>query len=336
MYNCEFCESSFTLKNNLNNHKKTAKYCLQKQFIEANFSCSGCKKILCSKKRLETHITKCIEYLLNIQKEKYELELKHQDMRFQQILIEKEKYELELKHQDMRFQQILSEKEKLEKDKLIITEIEKFIKELEFKLNEKDKRIKELEDKMHSLLVKAVLRPTVTNTDNRIQQTINNLIPLTDDHLKEQAEFLTLDHIKQGALGYANFACDYALKDRITCVDIARRKIKYKNSDGQIVTDPEMNLLSRKLFTSIKDKNTKLTNQYKGELRDMILKKYMESGNDISDEETKELESTIDQMNKDIQEASNLYYQTIEITDGKKPDIYHDFIREVCNKTSNK
>ena len=183
MYNCEFCESSFTLKNNLNNHKKTAKYCLQKQFIETNFSCSGCKKILCSKKRLETHITKCIEYLLNIQKEKYEAELKHQDIRFQQIL------------------------------------------------SEKDKRIKELEDRMHSLLVKAVLRPTVTtNTDNRIQQTINNLIPLTDDYLKEQAEFLTLDHIKQGALGYANFACDYALKDRITCVDISRRKVKYKET----------------------------------------------------------------------------------------------------------
>ena len=212
MYNCEFCESSFTLKNNLNNHKKTAKYCLQKQFIEANFSCSGCKKILCSKKRLETHITKCIEYLLNIQKEKYEVELKHQDMRFQLILSEKEKL-------------ILSEKEKL------ISEKEKLIKELEFKLNEKDKRIKELEDRMHSLLVKAVLRPTVTtNTDNRIQQTINNLIPLTDDHLKEQSEFLTLDHIKQGALGYANFACDYALKDRITCVDISRRKVKYKET----------------------------------------------------------------------------------------------------------
>jgi hypothetical protein len=31
------------------------------------------------------------------------------------------------------------------------------------------------------------------------------------------------------------------------------------------------------------------------------------------------------EINKDIQECSNLYYQTVEIT-----DIYHDFIREVC------
>jgi hypothetical protein len=303
MYDCKLCDSTFSSKSTLNHHQKTAKYCIQKQYIETNFSCSGCKKVLSSKKRLETHTTTCREYSLNVQKEKYEVELKEKDKKLQQIINEKD---IEIN----RFQQII---------------------------NEKDKRITDLEDRMHSLLVKAVSRPTVTtNTDNRIQQTINNLIPLTDDHLTEQAEFLTLDHIKQGALGYANFACDYALKDRITCVDIARRKIKYKNSDGQIVTDPEMNVLSRKLFTSIKDKNTKLTNQYRGELRDMILKKYMESGNDISDEETKELETTIDQMNKEIQEASNLYYQTMEITDGKKPDIYHDFIREVCNKTVNK
>jgi len=303
MYDCKLCDSTFSSKSTLNHHQKTAKYCIQKQSIETNFYCSGCKKALSSKKRLETHTTTCREYSLNVQKENYELELKEKDKKLQQVINEKD---IKIN----RFQQII---------------------------NEKDKRITDLEDRMHSLLVKAVSRPTVTtNTDNRIQQTINNLIPLTDDHLSEQAEFLTLDHIKQGALGYANFACDYALKDRITCVDIARRKVKYKNSDGQIVTDPEMTVLSKKLFTSIKDKNTKLTNQYKRELRDMILKKYIESGNDISDEETKELEITIDQINKDIQEASNLYYQTIEITDGKKPDIYHDFIREVCNKTSNK
>ena len=62
MYNCEFCESSFTLKYTLNNHKKTAKYCLEKQLIETNFFCSGCKKVLSSKRRLETHTTGCLEY----------------------------------------------------------------------------------------------------------------------------------------------------------------------------------------------------------------------------------------------------------------------------------
>jgi len=287
MYHCNFCESTFSSKNSLNHHQKTAKYCLQKQSIENNFTCSGCKKNLSSKRRLETHIIGCIEYSLNTQKEKYELELKQQNIRFQNLI------------------------------------------------SEKDRRIKELEDRMDSLLVKAVSRPTVinSNTDNRIQQTINNLIPITDDHLKEQAQFLTLDHIKQGALGYANFACDYALKDRITCVDVSRRKVKYKNQDGLVITDPEMSVLSKKLFSSIQEKNTELTRQYKKELRELILQKFVESGDDMTDEQTSDLDKAIEEINKHMENVSNLDSEVTKIAEGEKPNIYHEFIKEVCNKT---
>jgi hypothetical protein len=210
----------------------------------------------------------------------------------------------------------------------------KQIASLEKIISEKNIHIKELEDRMHSLLVKAVSKPTVINsTDNRIQQTINNLIPITDDHLKEQAQFLTLDHIKQGALGYANFACDYALKDRITCVDVSRRKVKYKNQDGIVITDPEMSVLSKKLFCSIKDKNTELTRLYKQELREMVLQKFRDSGDDMTDEKTMDLDMAIEQINKHMENASNLDYQVTKIVQGEKPNIYHEFIKEVCNKT---
>jgi hypothetical protein len=204
-------------------------------------------------------------------------------------------------------------------------------------ISEKDKHIKELESKLENIALKAVSRPTnivnTTNTDNRIQQTINNLIPITDDHLREQAQFLTLDHIKQGALGYANFACDYALKDRITCVDVSRRKVKYKNQDGIVITDPEMSVLSKKLFCSIKDKNTELTRLYKQELREMVLQKFRDSGDDMTDEKTMDLDMAIEQINKHMENASNLDYQVTKIVEGEKPNIYHEFIKEVCNKT---
>ena len=202
-------------------------------------------------------------------------------------------------------------------------------------ISEKDKHIKELEGKLENIALKAVSRPTVinSNTDNRIQQTINNLIPITDDHLKEQAQFLTLDHIKQGALGYANFACDYALKDRITCVDVSRRKVKYKNQDGLVITDPEMSVLSKKLFSSIQEKNTELTRQYKKELRELILQKFMESGDDMTDEQTSDLDRAIEQINKHMENVSNLDSEVNKIAEGEKPNIYHEFIKEVCNKT---
>jgi hypothetical protein len=108
MFNCEFCDCTFSSKNSLNHHQKTAKYCLQKQCIEKNFTCSGCKKNLSSKRRLETHIIGCVDYSLDTQKQKYELELKEQNIRFTQVIFEK------------------------------------------------DKRIKDLEDRMDSLLLKAV------------------------------------------------------------------------------------------------------------------------------------------------------------------------------------
>ena len=203
-------------------------------------------------------------------------------------------------------------------------------------ISEKDKHIKELEGKLENIALKAVSRPSVvntTNTDNRIQQVINNLIPITDDHLKEQSRFLTLDHIKQGAVGYANFACEHALKDRVACTDLSRRKIKYKNPEGQLVSDPEMMVMSKKLFTAISEKNKELSDQYKGELINMMLAKYRECGDDMKDEETKELEKYIGEINKNMDHLLTVYGQARDIAEGQRPEMYHEFVREVCSKT---
>jgi hypothetical protein len=211
----------------------------------------------------------------------------------------------------------------------------KHIASLEKIISEKEKRIKELESKLENIALKAISRPTVvnTNTDNRVQQTINNLIPITDDHLKEQSRFLTLDHIKQGAIGYANFACEHALKDRVTCTDLSRRKIKYKNPEGQLVSDPEMMVMSKKLFTAISDKNKQLSDQYRGELINMMLAKYQECGDDMKDEETRELEKYIAEINKNMDHIVSVYHQAKDIAEGQRPEMYHEFVKEVCSKT---
>jgi hypothetical protein len=300
MNKCSFCEKKFSSKYILKTHINTAKYCIENRATDTPktvviiFKCEGCKVELTSKQTLDNHKSKCVE------------------------LINKKKDEEHAKN-------LLKKDEEHSKQIAILEKI----------ILEKDQRIKDLESKLENIALKAVSRPNIinTNTDNRIQQTINNLIPITDEHLREQAQFLTLDHIKQGALGYANFACDYALKDRITCVDLSRRKIKYKNTEGQVVSDPEMTVISKKLFTAIQDKNSELVTQYKGQLRDMVLEKYRETGDIMTDEETRHLDVAIEQINKDMQEASNLYHQSKEIAHGQKPNMYHEFIKEVCNKT---
>ena len=63
-------------------------------------------------------------------------------------------------------------------------------------------------------------------------------------HFLECSTNLTLEHIKKEPRGYAEYALEYPLRDRVVCVDYARRKIKFKDSNGNVITDPEMNRLA--------------------------------------------------------------------------------------------
>ena len=72
--------------------------------------------------------------------------------------------------------------------------------------------------------------------------------PVTDEILYDNVQHLTIDHIKKGAEGYAEYALEYPLKDKLLCSDFSRRKVKFKDKDGNIITDPEMTNLARKFF----------------------------------------------------------------------------------------
>ena len=116
------------------------------------------------------------------------------------------------------------------------------------------KQIKELQDKLENI---AVSRPATSNK-TQINNYIQQLQPVTEEKLKESVSNLTIDHIKKGPEGYAQYALDYPLKDKMVCVDYSRRKIKFKDKDGNVITDPEMTGLASKFFNSIKDKNKEL------------------------------------------------------------------------------
>ena len=58
---CEFCKKIFANISSLNNHKKTAKYCLvlQDKLNVKEFMCEPCNKIFTTKHRLNTHKESC-------------------------------------------------------------------------------------------------------------------------------------------------------------------------------------------------------------------------------------------------------------------------------------
>mgnify|MGYP001379233298 CR=1 FL=1 len=67
------------------------------------------------------------------------------------------------------------------------------------------------------LLTSRGRRETMFMGSDTVLTKIQNLIPLDMTEMTEQSRYLTIDHIKNGAAGYAKFALEYPLKDRIVC-----------------------------------------------------------------------------------------------------------------------
>ena len=179
--------------------------------------------------------------------------------------------------------------------------LENKYKELKIKLYEKDNQIKDLQKTIEKL----ANRPTIKNTQINYIQNMKNI---TDDVFHENVNNLTIDHILKGAQGYAEYALDFPLKNRICCVDYSRRKVKFKDINGNIITDPEMSILATKFFKSIKDKNKNLICEYGTKLKDDI--------NDLI--EILDYKSNVDNCSED---------------DGSKTEFYNDFVKNICSKT---
>lgn len=273
---CEFCLNDFSNKTSLTTHQRTAKYCLKLQNI-SNIGSFICK--ICDKAFIR----------------KSELLSHSKSCKKDPDIIENELL-------------------------LTIKELDKyknFVEMLEKQIEEQKQTIKELQDKLENIAVTAVSRSNTSTTNKNIIQNnyIQNLQPVTDETFSENISNLTIDHIMKGPIGYAEYALGYPLKKRLMCVDYARKKIKFKDKDGNVITDPEMTNLATKFFKSIQEKNTELILSYKEE----FLEKYGDSEFD-SDEISKMIEYMLGVKNA---------------AKGEKTDFHHDFVKQICNKTIN-
>ena len=222
--------------------------------------------------------------------------------------------------------------EEKEQHKRECNELKMLFEDEKNKIIEKyENRIKELQDQLIEVIKS---RPTtiVQNNNQRINTIINNLQPITDDHLTEQAQYLTLDHIREGAEGYAKYALEYPFKDRIVCVDYARKKIKYKDQDDNIVEDPEMVRLSHKFFKAIEKKNTELSVEQINILGEQLMTLNNNPNNDMDEEETDEFELQSNKLVKDICHYRTTKLDIIDASKGNKSEIYNDFIKNICAK----
>lgn len=185
--------------------------------------CKLCKNTFVSKTSLKHH-QKTAKYCLKLQGnkiKKYVCQSCNKDV--------STKYRLQTHYQTC---------ENFSKDKLKI-EYEQLLEEKDILIDSLTKQIQQLQETIENIAIKAVQRPTTTNNTmnkTQINNFIQNMQPLTSKHLVDHAPHLTIEHVQKGASGYAEYALEYPLKDRVACVDYARRKIKFKDQKGNIVT----------------------------------------------------------------------------------------------------
>ena len=286
---CEFCKKNFKSEKILKIHKNNTKYCLKIQNKQKiYYQCEFCNKKLMSIQNLKHHHNKCIVKIKKDTNDMYNGNM-------------------------VKLEEIHNIK---------INNLTNTIEILQ-------KQVQTLQDKLENIAIKAATKPTtiVQNTQN-IEKLINNFAPITDEHLREQAKHLSIEHIRDGAPGYARFALDYPLKNRIACVDYARKKIKYKNQDGHIVVDPEMSKLSQKLFKAIDLRNEELINEYTQEIQQKIFGKH---NSEMSEEETKIGQYQSNALIELCGEMISNKIQVNKIGKGMKTEMFSEMIKQICS-----
>lgn len=93
-----------------------------------------------------------------------------------------------------------------------------------------------------------------------VDKKIENLKPITPEHIEGYLDHLSLSFIEAGAIGFANYANVYPFKSgMVVCTDRARRKFKYKINDETF--NDYGSKLAQTFFKTVVVKSEELINQ---------------------------------------------------------------------------
>ena len=271
---CEYCKKEFSSKSSLNNHKKTAKFCLKLQNKKDdinNFNCEYCSRNFTSKQPLITHLNTCKnkkQDLVNIEITNLQNKLKEREKEFQ----EREK----------DLQNKLKEREK---------EFLKFQLQEKYFLQQEEnykEQIKDLQNKLERILNKAIDRPTTTNNN-----TVNNKFELntfpSQKEIDRKIESQFNDkYILDGMKGIAQFVFDHIVKLEdgsmaYACYDTSRQIFKYKDERGNEIKDPKAVKLRKMIKPGLLRQSQTLLDYFNDECD--YLEKRKDNGQDIDGKE---------------------------------------------------
>ena len=263
-------------------------------------TCEHCSKVFAGNEQLNRHQKsfKCVHA-------QQTNTLRHKEVEIEELKAVIERYKRDIVG-------IKSEKEKLSTaNNCLITSLESSRSE--------NSRLEKLLEKSMSIPTSTTVVHGTNQTTNKVTNGIENFMsmmqPITTDHLEDQAQFLQREHIEQGAEGYARYALEYPLKNRVVCTDFSRRKVQYRSDSGELIQDPEMNNLSQELFKAIRDRNETLINEY---ISHVV--KHNPSGGDVSSEI--------------IMDLLKLKEEVSKLSQGEKSDLGPSIVKSICGKVT--
>jgi hypothetical protein len=274
MFICNICQKSFSTIYVLKNHQNNAKYCKKLQFYKCEYCNNNISIIL-----YDNHKNICIEYL-NYKLSEVNENNKILQLQINDINIYKEQIKkLEIQNKELE--------DLLQKERITYQE---HIKDITIKLIEKPSTINYNNSKNNT-------------TNNTKIDIFNSLTPLTDDDYKKHINKLTMDHIRKGAEGYADYALNYTLKDKLMCLDYARKKICYKNEQGNKIEEYRLNNILPKIFKEIEPVNKEMILALMNNINDEFIEyektiTEFDEGDDIDKEYSKKIELNQEQIMK--------------------------------------
>ena len=269
---CEYCEKFFSSISSLNNHKKTAKYCLKLQNKKDdlnNFKCDDCSKVFYIKQHLSIHLQSCketeIKNKLRLQEKEFEEKLKIKEKEFEEKLKSKDVLIIKINTQNENFKEQLKKQEENYKE-----------------------QINDLQNKLDRIANKAIDRPTTT-TNN----TINNKFELhtfpSQKEIDRKIESKFNDkYILDGMKGIAQFVFDHIVKledgsTAYACYDTSRQIFKYKDENGNEIKDPKAVKLRKMIKPGLLKQSKTLLDYFNDECD--YLEKRKDNGHDIDNHE---------------------------------------------------
>lgn len=257
MSTCEFCHHSFTTKNSLRGHLKSAKFCLEiRGLSKSTIKCDYCKRTFLDKKYLKSHLQKCFTKQIEQYKSEHQKEIEH-------LYIQLQQKDEQIRHFQTKLETQLQEKDdkighlqtllqtKIQK----ITRLESLIEQQQLTI-EKDLEIARLnganeilmgEQAQHNTITKILAeKPSTSSSSNKYSILNNNdmrVFHMDSEKLESKMNAtLAREHIYGGQAAFAKYAVEYLLKDDegkilYRCTDPSRKVFVYFDENGEPVRD---------------------------------------------------------------------------------------------------